>query len=122
MAMDPSITTIDGYIARYPKDQQEVLQKIRETIHASVPGVSEKISYGLCTFVFHGNLVHCGAYDTHYGFYPGAGPIADFADQLKAYDTSKGTVRFPIDKPVPYELITKITKAAAQRNLTRRKK
>lgn len=121
MAMDPDIKTIDQYITRYPAEQQKVLQKIRETIQAAVPEATEKISYGLATFVYHGNLVHFGGYDTHYGFYPGSGPIADFADQLEDYDTSKGTVRFPIDKPVPYALITNLTKAAAKRNLGKQK-
>lgn len=121
MAMDLSIKTIDAYIARYPAEQQKVLQKIRETIHAAVPEATEKISYGLATFVYHGNLVHFGAYDTHYGFYPGSGPIADFQKDLGPYETSKGTVRFPIDQPIPYDLISKMAKAAAARNLAKKK-
>lgn len=121
MAMDLSIRTIDEYIARYPKDVQANLQKIRETIQKACPEAKEKISYGLATFTFHGNLVHFGGYDTHYGFYPGSGPIAEFKDELKGYDTSKGTVRFPLNKPIPFNLITKMTKSAAQRNLEKRK-
>jgi uncharacterized protein YdhG (YjbR/CyaY superfamily) len=118
--MDPRIKTIDQYIAHHPARVQKTLQKIRQTIHAAVPEATEKISYGLCTFTFHGNLVHFGAYDTHYGFYPGSGPIVSLAEELKPYKTAKGTVRFPLDKPVPYDLITKMTKAAAERNLNKR--
>ncbi len=120
--MDLSIKTIDAYIAHYPKEMQTVLQKIRETIHQTVPEATEKISYGLATFTFHGNLVHFGGFDTHYGFYPGAAPIVEFQKELTPYETSKGTVRFPLDKPVPYDLIARMTKAAEQRNLERIRK
>lgn len=120
--MDTSITTIDQYIARYPADVQKTLQKIRQTIHAVAPEAQEKISYGLATFTLHGNLVHFGAYDTHYGFYPGAAPIAIMTEELKPFETSKGTVRFPLDKPIPYDLITTMTKLAVQRNSERKKK
>lgn len=116
--MDLSVKTVDQYIAGYPKDVQNNLQKIRETVQKACPEAKEKISYGLATFTLHGNLVHFGAYDTHYGFYPGAGPIKELKDQLKDYKTSKGTVRFPMDKPIPFNLITKMTKSAAQRNST----
>ncbi len=122
MRMDTSITTIDAYIARYPDDVQKTLQKIRDTIHRAAPEAKEKISYGLATFTFHGNLVHFGGYDTHYSFYPGAAPIASMTEELKPYETSKGTVRFPLDKAVPYDLITKMTKLAIRRNLERIKK
>lgn len=119
--MDLSLQTIDEFIAKYPKDVQATLQKIRAVIHKAAPDAAEKISYGIPTFVFHGNLVHFSAYDTHIGFYPGSAPIAQFADQLKPYDTSKGTVRFPLDK-VPYDLISDMTKYAVQRNLEKKKK
>lgn len=119
--MDKSIKTIDQYIAQFPPDVQQTLQQMRQIIQAAVPEATEKISYGLCTFVFHGNLVHFGAYDTHYGFYPGAGPIVDFAKELRTYETSKGTVRFPISQPVPFDLITKMTRAATERNLQKRR-
>jgi uncharacterized protein YdhG (YjbR/CyaY superfamily) len=113
MAMDPNIKTIDQYIARYPKDVQAKLEKIRLTIHKAAPEAQEKISYGLATFTYHGNLVHFGAYDTHIGFYPGSIGVSMFKDELKDYDTSTGTIRFPLDKPVPYDLIKKITRACA---------
>lgn len=119
--MDLSTETIDEFIAKYPADVQATLLKIRQTIHKACPEATEKISYGIPTFAFHGNLVHFAAYEAHIGFYPGAGPIAELATELKPYDTSKGTVRFPLDKPIPYELITKMTKLAAERNLQKKK-
>jgi uncharacterized protein YdhG (YjbR/CyaY superfamily) len=109
MAMDLSIKTIDEYIARYPSDIQEKLKQIRRTVAAAAPEAQEKISYGLATFTWHGNLVHFGGYDTHIGFYPGAGAVSAFSGKLKPYETSKGTVRFPLNKPLPLDLIKDIT-------------
>lgn len=115
MAMDLNIKTIDEFIAKYPANIQAILQSIRETIHEVVPQAKEKISYGIPTFELNGkNLVHFSAYEKHIGFYPGAQSIVDFAEDLSEYDTSKGTVRFPLDKPIPYNLIKKITKASAE--------
>jgi len=74
------------------------------------------ISYGIPTFTLHDNLVHFAAYDTHIGFYPGSAPIEEFKEVLKPYDTSKGTVRFPLDKPLPFTLIRKIVQSAVKRN------
>ncbi len=90
-------------------------------IQKAAPQATEKMSYGIPTFAFHGNLVHFAAYDKHYGFYPGAAPIEEFKDILTGYTTSKGTVQFPIDKPVPYDLITKITLFCVERNLSEKK-
>lgn len=120
--MDTSIKTIDAYISQYPKDVQLKLEEIRKLVHDEVPQAQEKISYGLATFTLHGNLVHFGGYDKHIGFYPGAAPIAELKEDLKAYVTSKGTVRFPIDKPLPLALIRKLVKSAAKRNLAKMKK
>lgn len=114
--------SIDEFITQFPTDVQEKLQKIRQTIHETCPEAKEKISYGIPTFTFHGSLVHFSAYEHHIGFYPGAAPIAEFEEQLKPYKTSKGTVQLPLDKPIPYDLITQITKAAMKRNLERKKK
>lgn len=109
--------TVDEYIANFSGKQQEYLEKARITILKALPGAKEKISYGIPTFELNGkNIVHIGAYDTHYAFYPGA-VVEQFKDELKGYKTSKGTVQFPMDKPVPYDLITKITKASAARVL-----
>jgi uncharacterized protein YdhG (YjbR/CyaY superfamily) len=112
---------IDVFISQYPKEVQAVMQQIRETIQKACPEAKEKISYGIPTFTFHGNLVHFSAYDTYIGFYPGSAPIITLKDELKPYETSKGTVRFPIDQPIPYALIAKLTKAAVDRNLSKGK-
>ncbi len=104
-------TTIDEYITQFPAATQKVLQKMRKTIHDTVPGLSEKIGYGIPTFMLRGkNLVHIGAYDQFVSFYPGAEPIETFAAELTKYQTSKGTIRFPLNQPIPYDLIEKITK------------
>lgn len=101
-------STIDEYITMVPPETQAVLQKIRETIQAAAPEATEKISYQMPTFYFEGNLVHFALAKKHYGFYPAASGIAAFEPELTAYKHSKGAVQFPIDKPVPYDLITKM--------------
>ncbi len=111
------IKTIDEFISNYPENVQGILQKIRQTIHGVTPEAKEKISYGIPTFTLKGNLVHFSAYEHHIGFYPGAGAIVAFKDDLKAYNTSKGTVQFPLDQPIPYDLIKKITKYCVQKKL-----
>lgn len=112
--------TIDEFISTYPADVQKVLQELRQFINAEVPEATEKISYGIPTFALNGNSVHFSAYDKHIGFYPGSGPIADMKAELEGYETAKGTVRFPIDKPLPYPLIGKLLEAAVARNQTKK--
>lgn len=119
--MDLDIKTIDEYINRYPADIQKKLEQIRKTIREVAPEAAEKISYGLATFTLHGNLIHFGGHEKHIGFYPGPGPIVEFADDLKAYETSKGTVKFPLDKPLPIGLIRKLTQSAVKRNMNKKK-
>lgn len=102
--------TIDEYLANFTGQTLESLQKVRQTISAAAPEAKEKISYGIPTFTFHGNLVHFAGYENHIGFYPGATAIEMFSDRLKAYETSKGTIRFKLDQPIPYDLIEEITK------------
>lgn len=117
-----AFTTIDEFIGSYPEPVQAILQELRLVIHEEAPEAGEKISYGIPTFTFHGNLVHFSAYDKHIGFYPGSGLIAEFAKELEPYETVKGTIRFPIDKPLPYPLIRKMVKSAIRRNLQKIKK
>lgn len=116
-----TFTGIDEFISSYPKAVQSVLQELRAVIHEEAPEASEKIGYGIPTFTYHGNLVHFSAYPNHIGFYPGSGPIAEFTKELRPYQTSKGTVRFPKDKPLPYPLIRKMVQSAAKRNLAKKK-
>jgi uncharacterized protein YdhG (YjbR/CyaY superfamily) len=113
---------IDEFIAAYPPDMQEILQKIRATIRAAAPEAEEKFAYGIPTFTHHGNLVHFSAYPNHIGFYPGSAPVTDFARELEPYETSKGTIRFPLDQPVPYDLIDRIVRFCVIRNESKRTK
>lgn len=107
---------IDEYISTFPKTTQEILQKVRRTIQKAAPEAAEKISYGIPTFHFNGNLVHFAAYEHHIGFYPGAAGIATFLHEMDGYTTSKGTVQFPLNKPIPYNLIEKITSFRVEQN------
>ena len=115
------VATIDEYIAGYPKDVQAILQKIRTTIKKAAPDAEEAMKYQIPTFVQNGNLVHFGAYKTHIGFYPTSKAIAKFKKELSAYAGAKGTVRFPLDKPIPFGLISKIAKSRVKDNLTKAK-
>ncbi len=107
---------IDEYIAAAPEHARKPLEQIRKLVHELTPEATEKISYGIPTFYFNGNLVHFAGYEKHIGFYPGSSPISEFKNELAGYKTSKGTIQFPIDKPLPLELIKKITKACIESN------
>ncbi len=109
--------TIDEYIAGFSPEIQEKLETIRATIRKAAPKAEEAISYMMPTFKLRGNLVHFAAFKNHIGFYPGASGIAAFQEELAGYETSKGTVQFPLDKRVPLTLITKIVKFRVQQNL-----
>ncbi len=104
----PPPTTIDAYISQFPKDIQILLNNVRKTIKQSAPNASEAIKYQMPTFVLQKNLVHFAACKDHLGFYPTPSAIMAFADDLKDYKTSKGAIQFPLDKPIPFELIQKI--------------
>ncbi len=114
--MDTKIATIDQYIAAYPAQVQHILQKVRATIARVAPDATEKIGYGIPTYVYNGNLVHFAAYAHHIGFYPGSGAIETFQKDLTAYKTSKGAIQLPLDKPIPYDLIEKITAYRVEQN------
>jgi uncharacterized protein YdhG (YjbR/CyaY superfamily) len=101
---------------------RKTLEGLRAAIKAAAPGADEKMCYGIPTFVFHGNLVHFAAYKEHIGFYPASNGIRVFAKELSKYGTSKGTVRFPIDKPLPLALIKKIVKFRVAENKKKSKK
>ncbi len=122
ITMNPYTDDIDDYIASFPKRTQELLKIIRQTIKEVVPPeTSEKISYGIPTFTLHGNLVHFGGFENHVSLFPGAAPVEAFKNELKGYKTSKGTIQFPLDKPLPLDLIRNIVKVCIQRNLARKK-
>ncbi|HKP45034.1 MAG TPA: DUF1801 domain-containing protein [Pyrinomonadaceae bacterium] len=94
--------TIDAYIAEFPKEVQRLLEQIRVTIKKAAPKAQETIKYGIPTFTLNGNLVHFGAYRQHIGFYPAPAGIEEFKKELEPYLAGKGTVRFPIDRPIPF--------------------
>ena len=98
----------DEYISLFPPHIQLILQQLRQSIRDLVPGAEEVISYGIPTFRLYGNLVHYAAYKNHIGFYPGAAGIEIFKEKLSGYKLSKGTVQFPIDEPLPFDLIREI--------------
>ena len=109
-------STTDEYIAQFPQDVQQILQKVRSVIKESAPGAVEKISYGMPGFYLNGMLVWFAGHKTYIGFYPTGEGIETFKDELTAYKFSKGAVQFPLDKPMPYDLIRKITKYRVERN------
>ncbi len=117
----PKAKNMDEYIAAFPEEIQATLAKIRQTIKEAAPQATEAISYGMPTFKLNGNLVHFAAFNDHFGFFPTSSGVAAFKKELAPYDTSKGTIRFPLDKPVPYKLIEKIVRFRVNENLSKEK-
>jgi uncharacterized protein YdhG (YjbR/CyaY superfamily) len=109
--------SIDEYILTFPPEIQEILRMLRKVIQESVPDAKEKKSYQMPTFELYGNLVHFAAYKNHIGFYPTPRGIDAFKKELSEYKGAKGFVQFPIDKPLPYELISRIVKFRAVENI-----
>ena len=103
-----TFTTIDEYISQFPSDVQSKLETLRALIKESAPQSKEKISYQMPTFDLNGNLVHFAAYKNHIGFYPTPSGIEAFKMELSLYKSSKGAVQFPIDEPLPLDLIKEI--------------
>ena len=110
---------IDEYIAGFPKDVQEILEKIRMTIRKAAPDAEEIIKYQIPTFTLKGNLVHFGAFKKHIGFYPATSGIEEFKEELSVYEGAKGSIKFPLDKPIPFALISKIVKFRVKENMGR---
>src|SRR5437868_2932104 len=110
-------SSIDEYIATFPEDIQALLESVRATIKASAPGAQERISYQMPAFALHGNLVYFAALKNHIGFYPTASGIEAFKDELSMYEGTKGAVKFPINQPLPLELISKIVQYRVTENL-----
>ena len=113
----PAPTTIDAYITQAPPEIQPNLKELRAVIKESAPQAVEKISYRMPGFYDHGYLVWFGLHAHHIGFYPTGSGIAAFQQDLSAYKTSRGAVQFPLDQPLPYELIRKIVKFKLAENL-----
>jgi uncharacterized protein YdhG (YjbR/CyaY superfamily) len=108
---------VDEYIALFPKEVQEILEKVRQTIRKAAPEAEETIGYGMPAFKLKGNLVYFAAFKKHIGFYPAPRGIEQFKNELSAYKGSKGSAQFPLDKPIPYDLISKIVAFRVKENL-----
>ncbi len=109
--------TIDEYISGFPVDIQKKLKQIREAIKKAAPDAEEAIKYGMPTFIYQGNLVFFSAYKNHIGFYPVPAGDKAFQQEIAIYKKHKGTLQFPLDKPVPLSLVTKAVKLRVQENL-----
>jgi uncharacterized protein YdhG (YjbR/CyaY superfamily) len=114
-------TNIDEYIAGFPPDVQKVLEKIRKIIRKAAPDAEETIKYRIPTFTLKGNLVHFAAFKEHIGFYPTPTGTEEFKNELSLYKGGKGSVRLPLDKPIPFGLISKIVKFRVEENSERGK-
>ncbi len=111
--------SIDEYIATFPQDIQALLETVRATIKAAAPDAEERIGYQMPTFAQNGNLVYFAALKHHIGFYPTSSGIAAFKDELSSYEATKGAVKFPINQPLPLELISKIVQFRVTENLNK---
>ncbi len=117
----PHAESIDEYIAGFPPDVQDILQKIRNTIRSAAPQAQEATRYQMPTFRLEGNLVHFAAFKNHIGLYPTPSGTERFREELSPYETGKGSIRFPLNKPIPYSLISRIVKFRVTENLERAK-
>ena len=111
--------TVDDYIASYPPEVQEKLQKLRATIKAAAPKAQEKISYQMPAYMLEGALVYFGVHKTHIGFYPTSSGIEKFKAEFSGYQSSKGAVQFPLDQSIPFDLVTRIVTFRVQENLAK---
>ena len=107
---------IDEYIGGFPKDVQELLEKIRATIREAAPDAEEAIKYRMPTFTLKGNLVHFAAFKNHIGLYPTSSPMEAFREHLTPYKTSKGSIQFPMNQPLPLPLIREIVAFRVREN------
>ena len=107
---------IDKYFSGFPEDVIIKLQQLRQTIRKAAPGAEEMISYGMPAYKYHGALVYFAAYKNHIGFYPGAGGVLEFYKKLSSFNSAKGSVQFPHDRPIPYDVISKIVKFRVKQN------
>lgn len=110
------VTTIDQYIQRFPEKVRSILTQLRATVREAAPEATEKISYQMPTFYYNGNLVHFAAFKNHIGFYPAPSGIEAFNEELRKYKGAKGSVQFPIDEPLPLDLISRIVKFRVAEN------
>ena len=114
------VETIDEYVSTFPKNVQEILEELREAIRDAAPNTKETISYQIPTFKLKGNLVHFAAFKNHIGFYPTPSAIVEFEEELSEYETAKGSVKFPMGKPLPIDLIKRIVEFRVTENLDKK--
>ena len=107
--------TIDAYIAAFPPEVQALLQQIRQVIHNTIPNLGETISYGMPTFTLNGKyLVYIAAYKKHIGLYPAPTGVEEFQEAVSQYGAGKGTLKFPLDQPIPFDLVRSIVQFRAR--------
>lgn len=116
-----NFTSIDEYIAAFPKETQKILKEIRATIKAAAPTAEEKISYQMPTFFLNGNLIHFAAFKNHIGLYPTPSGTEAFKKEIAKYKAAKGSIQLPIDEPMPLKLISRIVKFRVAENLQKAK-
>jgi len=119
--------TADEYIGSFPKEVRDILQKVRQAIRKAVPEAEEVISYSIPAFKYHGWIFYYSAYKNHFSLScpPPFTVFEDFEEELSSYEVSKSAIKFPLDKPVPVQLITRMAKFRAKENLeaeTKKKK
>lgn len=112
--------TMDEYIAAFPQNVRDILERLRRIIKESAPQSEETISYGIPTFKLNGNLVHFAAFKNHIGFYPTPSAIVAFKKELSLYKQAKGSVQFPINQPIPFDLVKKIVRYRVKENLDKK--
>jgi uncharacterized protein YdhG (YjbR/CyaY superfamily) len=116
----PTPKTIDEYIAGFPPGVQELLQNVRATIKKAAPKAEETISYKMPTFTLNGKyLIYFAGYKKHISVYPAPIGNPEFAEEIAPYESGRGTLKFPLDKPIPFKLITRIVKFRAKENLAK---
>ena len=120
--MNTKHSNIDEYIADFPEDVQKKLQQVRKAIHKAAPEAEEAISYAMPTFKLNGNLVHFAGYKNHIGFYPAPQGIEAFQEELSRYKGAKGSVQFPLDQPIPLDLIKRIVEYRVEKQKAAPKK
>lgn len=120
--MSDKPTTVNQYIAGFEDDRRDILESIRRAIKAEIPDASEKISYGIPTFYLNGNLLHYAAFDKDIGLYATPQGHAEFADDLSGYKQGKGSVQFPLDEPMPMDLIRRIARFRAEEHRLKKPK
>jgi uncharacterized protein YdhG (YjbR/CyaY superfamily) len=120
--MEPKkkIKTVDEYIASFPKNVQSILQELRQVIRETAPEAEEVISYNMPAFKQNGILFWYAAFKNHIGFFPKMAVIEAFKKELSSYEVSKGTIRFPLDKPIPFDLVRKIVEFRVKENSSKK--